>query len=142
MGNRRRISLHENSNWREKVYKMTNQEALFFKSIEWKNRSEECYLRDRYTCKRCDSISKLTPHHIIPRHAGGSDDLTNLITLCSDCHNFVEYDGTLTSRSLIINSYDGEIEEGIEQELDFDQTRPDWHAWVYGGQRRPKARLN
>jgi 5-methylcytosine-specific restriction endonuclease McrA len=26
-------------------------------------------------------------HHIIPRGAGGPDELANLVTLCSDCHD-------------------------------------------------------
>lgn len=30
--------------------------------------------------------SKLENHHLVPRSAGGSDDATNLITLCFDCH--------------------------------------------------------
>lgn len=37
-------------------------------------------------CAACGSTSNLQYHHLIPRSRGGSDDETNLITLCGDCH--------------------------------------------------------
>jgi hypothetical protein len=42
--------------------------------------------RDRYRCQGCGGTQRLRVHHIIPISAGGSDDPSNLITLCSDCH--------------------------------------------------------
>lgn len=45
--------------------------------------------RDQYTCQCCKGKhkdSKLEVHHIVFRSQGGSDDETNLITLCSTCH--------------------------------------------------------
>ena len=46
--------------------------------------------RDRRTCTNCGKKSKLQVHHIVPIRKGGSDDLDNLITLCSKCHAQVE----------------------------------------------------
>jgi 5-methylcytosine-specific restriction endonuclease McrA len=43
--------------------------------------------RDNYTCKMCGNKEELHVHHIIPIKEGGSDDLTNLITLCVNCHS-------------------------------------------------------
>ena len=45
--------------------------------------------RDNYTCQCCKGKhkdSKLEVHHIIYRSQGGSDEESNLITLCHTCH--------------------------------------------------------
>jgi hypothetical protein len=45
--------------------------------------------RDQYTCQSCHGKSKnsrLHVHHIIFRRNGGSDEESNLITLCETCH--------------------------------------------------------
>lgn len=45
--------------------------------------------RDNYTCQSCKGKykdSKLEVHHIIYRSQGGSDEESNLITLCHTCH--------------------------------------------------------
>ena len=45
--------------------------------------------RDNYTCQCCKGKhkdSKLEVHHIIFRSQGGSDEKSNLITLCHTCH--------------------------------------------------------
>lgn len=46
--------------------------------------------RDHYTCQACLGKSKecrLEVHHIIPRSQNGSDEESNLITLCKTCHD-------------------------------------------------------
>ena len=45
--------------------------------------------RDNYTCQVCKNKRKdrkLDVHHIVFRSKGGSDEETNLITLCNSCH--------------------------------------------------------
>ena len=45
--------------------------------------------RDNYTCQCCKGKhkdSKLEVHHIVYRSQGGSDEESNLITLCHTCH--------------------------------------------------------
>ncbi len=45
--------------------------------------------RDNYTCQYCKGKhkdSKLEVHHIVFRSRGGSDEESNLITLCHTCH--------------------------------------------------------
>jgi 5-methylcytosine-specific restriction endonuclease McrA len=42
--------------------------------------------RDGWRCQRCGRSSELQVHHIRFRSALGDDDLDNLITLCSECH--------------------------------------------------------
>lgn len=48
--------------------------------------------RDNYTCQCCKSKrkdSKLEVHHIVFRSNNGSDDESNLITLCKTCHSLL-----------------------------------------------------
>ena len=52
----------------------------------WRIISHECFKRDRYSCRNCNSGEKLECHHIIPISKGGNNQLDNLITLCSKCH--------------------------------------------------------
>jgi len=40
-------------------------------------------------CCICGTKENLHDHHIIPRHRGGSDDETNLITLCGTHHSWI-----------------------------------------------------
>ena len=42
---------------------------------------------DDKECQECGCSNDLQVHHIIPASEGGSDDLENLITLCTDCHS-------------------------------------------------------
>lgn len=49
----------------------------------------EIFKRDGFTCRYCGRRAPdvlLELDHIIPRAAGGTDDLENLITSCSDCN--------------------------------------------------------
>jgi 5-methylcytosine-specific restriction endonuclease McrA len=42
--------------------------------------------RDRNTCKSCGSQAQLEVDHIIPLAKGGTNDLSNLQTLCRTCN--------------------------------------------------------
>lgn len=46
--------------------------------------------RDKYQCYICGKNTNLHIHHIVPRRLGGSDDIENLVALCSGCHMSVE----------------------------------------------------
>ena len=54
----------------------------------------DMYRRDGYHCRFCKTTHNLTPHHIVFRSQGGTDDLSNLLTLCLRCHDAVHV-GTL-----------------------------------------------
>ena len=48
--------------------------------------------RDNHTCQHCNNKlgdKKLEVHHIIFRSNGGSDEESNLITLCKTCHTMI-----------------------------------------------------
>lgn len=55
----------------------------------WPQIRQAVLARDHRSCRMCGgtrSSSDLDVHHLIPRSAGGQDELGNLITLCDGCH--------------------------------------------------------
>ena len=70
-------------------------------SVAYKTRVMQCLERDGYQCRGCGrklDKSMLTAHHIKTIGAGGSDDLNNLITVCSICHGKI-HNGNLSIAS-------------------------------------------
>ena len=56
----------------------------------WEELRRATLRRDGYACTRCGADDRtLQAHHVIPRAAGGPDDLENLLTLCRPCHGVV-----------------------------------------------------
>ena len=51
-----------------------------------KNFKQACLVRDKFKCRVCGAESKLQCHHIKSKADGGTDKLSNLMTLCEDCH--------------------------------------------------------
>lgn len=54
---------------------------------EWQKLREKVLKRDGHKCVSCGSDNDLEVHHIVPVAQGGSNELSNLITLCLTCHN-------------------------------------------------------
>lgn len=130
------------SDWRSSVYHERTFEKLDISGVAWKEIRRWIIKRDR-RCYRCETRQQrnLTVHHIIPRSEGGEENAENLVTLCIDCHNIVEIAGC---RSLadILSTIEKEEEpvppkelKQLDREENFE--RPEWHKWVYGGERRP-----
>lgn len=44
------------------------------------------YKRDNWCCVACDSNRGLQVHHIVHRSQGGTNEMSNLVTLCWRCH--------------------------------------------------------
>ncbi|WP_117363768.1 HNH endonuclease [Natrarchaeobaculum sulfurireducens] len=56
----------------------------------WEALRRQTLRRDGYACQRCGADDRtLQAHHVIPRAAGGPDDLENLVTLCRPCHGVI-----------------------------------------------------
>jgi 5-methylcytosine-specific restriction protein A len=54
----------------------------------WSNTKKRVLARDGYTCTQCGSVAPdLEVDHITPLSVGGTDDPTNLRTLCTTCHH-------------------------------------------------------
>lgn len=72
-----------------------NSHHPFYKSVAWKRLRAKVLSRDNQTCQDCGytvevpaprGVKKLAVHHVVDRNEGGTDDPTNLITLCQACH--------------------------------------------------------
>lgn len=109
---------------------------------EWRLVRASVLSRDRFTCQRCAKRSAsgkgLSIHHIMPRDRGGPDDLYNLITLCHKCHDTVELAGYRTIAEICSQDNDPVSEIDPKPLLDYTESfsRPSWHKYVYGGQKR------
>ena len=58
-------------------------------SPDWGTVREAVLKRDNYKCVECGTPSGATEadvHHLLPRSAGGTDEPSNLVTLCDGCH--------------------------------------------------------
>ena len=42
--------------------------------------------RDQWRCRECGKAGRLEVHHVIRLKDGGTNDLSNLLTLCVGCH--------------------------------------------------------
>ena len=124
--------------WESGVYGKKSFPKL---SDEWKELRKFIIKKYHFTCLRCDkrfrAYDDLTVHHLLPREDGGGDNVENLVALCSPCHDFVECEN-LRTKAEIIGSYDTPTEDVIVlPEGSADKSRPEWHAWVYGGCKNP-----
>ena len=52
----------------------------------WEDIRRTVLKRDDYRCANCRSTENLHVHHIVPLSLGGSNELSNLKTLCKGCH--------------------------------------------------------
>src|SRR5262245_58616440 len=58
-------------------------------NVEWKALRAEVLRRDGFKCLECGTAvrnAEADVHHLLPRSAGGTDEPSNLITLCDGCH--------------------------------------------------------
>lgn len=53
---------------------------------EWARARKATLARDGHQCRKCAQTESLEVHHIQERVFGGTNELDNLITLCSECH--------------------------------------------------------
>lgn len=126
--------------WEGNVYRPSEEK---YSTAWWKEIKMAVIRRDHYRCFRCEKKYKVTlsVHHLIPRDEGGEDNPENLITLCVECHNIVEMAGCKTRAEILATlPEDIPIKQRYEPEPDRVETfeRPEWHKWVYGGQKKPE----
>ncbi len=57
---------------------------------KWTTARTQALARDGHLCQPCLALRRYTPaaqvDHIIPKAKGGSDDLSNLQSICIPCH--------------------------------------------------------
>jgi hypothetical protein len=63
---------------------------------KWAETRKAALVRDQHRCQNCrksrEDASVLQVHHIVPQGEGGSNRLSNLKTLCRECHRAVHGD--------------------------------------------------
>lgn len=83
-------------NWKGGIKSEVNRRL---DTAEWRRTRKLVYARDNWICQDCkckcknsadsknDGKKKIQAHHIMARRDGGSDELSNLVTLCMSCHH-------------------------------------------------------
>lgn len=58
---------------------------------DWARRRKKTLERDGYECQNCGrgKSHNLEVHHVVPIKKGGSNKISNLQTLCKDCHKAI-----------------------------------------------------
>ena len=68
---------------------MSLSSSVRARSPDWGTVRETVLKRDNYKCVECGTPSAANEadvHHLLPRSAGGTDEPSNLVTLCDGCH--------------------------------------------------------
>jgi len=125
--------------WKKSVYK---EKKTDFRLKTLPHR--KVFRRDKNFCQSCRKqlpSRELSVHHIIPRSEGGTNLLSNLITLCFSCHDLIEMaDPPIRTKQEILwhkvslDELNRDIQEVDEDEID----TKDWRRWVYGSSRKPR----
>ena len=67
----------------------TMKQTAHYRTADWSARRLRILVRDAYTCRVCGSVvhgRDAHVDHIVPLEGGGTDDDTNLQTLCVSDH--------------------------------------------------------
>lgn len=78
--------------YRNIIEKVKNENILLYEYYsydyppDWEYRSEITKKRDGFRCVMCGKPYKLCVHHKKPVKMGGDHFLSNLVTLCNECH--------------------------------------------------------
>jgi 5-methylcytosine-specific restriction endonuclease McrA len=73
--------------WHREIVKRVEEakKMVGYRPMMWSAIAAE-QIRLHPVCSRCGNTKELEAHHIRALKSGGSNELSNLITLCHDCH--------------------------------------------------------
>ena len=81
---------HQGCGWQRHQKGKTSSQRGY--GAQWRKIRSVVLVRDNYLCQECLKqglfVTATTVDHITPKAHGGSDDLTNLQSLCNSCHKF------------------------------------------------------
>lgn len=81
---------HQGCGWQRHQNGKTSSQRGY--GAQWRKIRAVVLVRDNYLCQECLKqglfVTATTVDHITPKAHGGSDDLTNLQSLCDSCHKF------------------------------------------------------
>lgn len=127
--------------WQQRIYKNRDSSILDRANFyEFNLLSKAIFKRDHSVCQACFKTKRkllienkyLTAHHINPREDGGENLVTNLITLCNECHNKIE-ELKIKTKEEIYGYFTDEHKRWHRE----SHTGVNWTQWVYGGYHRP-----
>lgn len=87
---------------------------------DWASRRKQVYRRDNYTCQNCGAKGgpkggvELHAHHVVPVSKGGSHKVSNLTTVCKECHDAIHGNHQAPTSSFrrestsLLSTYDGD----------------------------------
>lgn len=59
--------------------------SVYIKSRQWQEKRDARLRLDRYRCQMCGTAKNLNVHHITYERLG-NEDMSDLVTLCQNCH--------------------------------------------------------
>ena len=62
----------------------------YLQSEEWLKLKRERLKIDDYACALCGNRAALDVHHLIYPHRLGTEEISDLLTLCRDCHTLID----------------------------------------------------
>ena len=65
---------------------MKNRHHGRLEGVEYHQVRKEVLSRDGHQCINCGSTEDLEIHHIVPISKSGTNEISNLVSVCSDCH--------------------------------------------------------
>lgn len=105
---------------------------------DWNSRRTEVYKRDDFKCQDCGArggpygSAELHAHHLVPLSSGGTNDMSNLITVCEACHHHLHSkhsSPTAVSRNKK-GYFHSKAEEGINSEVNGCPKCGEWELSV------------
>jgi hypothetical protein len=75
---------------------------------------QRIFARDEFKCKKCGSTERLSIDHIIPRSKGGTNEDSNLQTLCVYCNSSKGNDLPFTSHEITRQETDKQVENNAD----------------------------
>lgn len=84
---RGRCEQHQREAWETSKGKTAEERGY---GSAWKKIRKQALARDNFLCIPCERNGIYTPasevDHVTPKSRGGTDELNNLQSICSDCH--------------------------------------------------------
>lgn len=85
---------------------------------DWDTRRKNVYRRDDFQCQNCgrqggpSAQLNLNAHHIVPKRNGGTHKLSNLITVCEQCHSAIHDENVAPTGHSQLNAEDFQLTTG------------------------------
>lgn len=100
---------------------MENENYERLEGAEYTQIRKKVLSRDGHQCINCDSTENLEVHHIVPLSKSGTNEISNLVSVCPDCHYKI-HGKTPTEKA--------ETQETVEREVRWTPSRQDITTFI------------